>query len=56
MFKLDSFVLTLLYNQCKTIGTSIGFGAFEGFVVYFSIVTLAVLKGTSNINIKKVKK
>lgn len=56
MFRLDSIVFTLLYNQCRNLGNSLGFGAFEGAVIYFSILTLAVFKGLNINNTKKVVK
>ncbi|MGL4739819.1 MAG: hypothetical protein ACRC41_03325 [Sarcina sp.] len=45
-------IINNIYNECNSLGSALGFGAFEGGVIYFSIFSLIVLKGTDAI--KKV--
>lgn len=45
MFKLDTTIFNYLYIHCKILGGAFNFSAFEGFVMYLGIFTLAGLKG-----------
>ncbi|MGL5634879.1 MAG: hypothetical protein ACRCX8_16830 [Sarcina sp.] len=45
-------IINNIYNQCNSLGSALGFGAFEGGIIYFSIFSLIILKGTDAI--KKV--
>lgn len=42
MFDLDLRVFTFCYNQCRNLGKSFGFGAFEGMVLYVGIILLPI--------------
>lgn len=53
MFNLDLKVFYYLYDNCRVLGSAFGFGAFEGFVMYASVITLAIVKVNEA---KKVKK
>ena len=55
MFDLDLQVFNYLYNTCKILGKTFGYGAFEGFIMYLGIIVLAVLKGIE-ISKRKSKK
>lgn len=52
MFDLDLRLFYFIYNQCRSLGSAFGFGAFEGFIMYLSIIMLAV----SEVMNKKGKK
>ena len=54
MFDLDLALYAFLYRSCAKLGDVFGFGAWEGFIIYAGIITLAVLKGIEIS--KKVKK
>ena len=53
MFDLDIRVFNSIYYQCNQLGSLFGFGAFEGLVMYGSLILLAVIKVSEA---KKVKK
>ncbi|MBD7909723.1 MULTISPECIES: hypothetical protein [Clostridium] len=56
MFRLDLLVYNFIFNNCQALGNVFGFGAFEGFIIYAGVITVAVMK-IFNDNIKKdVKK
>lgn len=44
MFDLDIRIFNLIYTQCASLGKAFCLGAFEGFVMYSSIVVLAIVK------------
>ncbi|MCI1478203.1 MAG: hypothetical protein LKH93_19755 [Clostridium beijerinckii] len=54
MFNLDIQLFNYLYNSCRLLGNAFNMGAFEGFVLYGSVMVLAVVKVTDS-NFKKVK-
>lgn len=57
MFKLDSIFFSFIFNSCKTLGNTFGYGAFEGAVIYLGLFTIAGIKGFSKAsNNKKVVK
>ncbi|HAT4259261.1 hypothetical protein ACV3RC_14310 [Clostridium perfringens] len=41
-------MLDIIYNSCKSLGSVFGFGAMEGFIIYFGIVAYAFLKATGS--------
>lgn len=48
----------LIYNACKTTGWALGFGAFEGAIIYFGIIIsgyLMVVNKKDNNSISMVK-
>ncbi|MCE5221648.1 MAG: hypothetical protein LLF98_10400 [Clostridium sp.] len=53
MFDLDIKLFSLLYSCCKSLGNIFGFGAFEGMIMYSSVILLGITEVT---NSKKVKK
>lgn len=55
MFNLDLQLFNFIYSNCKHLGGAFGYGAFEGFVLYGSVIALAIVKVT-DINSKKVNK
>ncbi|WP_238899388.1 hypothetical protein [Clostridium sp. YIM B02500] len=55
MFNLDLQLFNFIYSNCKHLGGAFGYGAFEGFVLYGSVIALAIVKVT-DINYKKVHK
>ncbi|NOW07242.1 hypothetical protein [Clostridium beijerinckii] len=54
MFNLDVQLFNYLYSSCKLLGNAFYMGAFEGFVLYSSVMVLAIVKVTDS-NSKKVK-
>lgn len=44
LFRTDLNLFNLIYQQCKSLGNVFYMGAFEGFVMYASIITLAIVK------------
>lgn len=54
MFNLDIQLFNYLYNSCRLLGNAFNMGIFEGFVLYGSVMALAVVKVTDS-NSKKVK-
>jgi uncharacterized membrane protein YjgN (DUF898 family) len=44
MFNLDLKLFYYLYKNCRALGSAFGFGAFEGFIMYSSVIVLAVVK------------
>ena len=47
MFDLDIAIFEFIYNSCMRLGRAFGYGAFEGFIIYFIIVagsTIAVIE------------
>lgn len=44
LFRTDISIFNLVYQQCKGLGSIFCMGAFEGFVMYASIITLAIVK------------
>lgn len=55
MFNLDIRLFNYIYNNCKSLGSTFGFGAFEGLVMYSSLILLAIVKVREGNN-KKAKK
>ncbi|GEP65185.1 hypothetical protein CBE01nite_29530 [Clostridium beijerinckii] len=53
MFDLDLKVFYFFYSHCKVLGSIFGFGAFEGAIMYISVIALAIVKVNEA---KKVKK
>ena len=53
MFNLDFRLFNAIYEHCYRLGSSFGYGAFEGLVLYASVISLAVITVASN---KKVEK
>lgn len=51
MFNLDIGLFSFLYEHCKSLGNAFGFGAFEGLILYASVILLTVTTVTN----KKVK-
>ncbi|HBJ1647836.1 TPA: hypothetical protein LA462_002351 [Clostridium botulinum] len=51
MFNLDLRVFEFIYSKCTSLGNTIGFGAFEGFILYTGLILLIIIKVTT----KKVK-
>lgn len=45
---LDVIVLSFIYKQCLILGSAFGFGAFEGGVIYASLLTLLGFKVAEN--------
>ena len=44
MFDFDIRIFNFFYQQCKSLGNVFCMGAFEGFVMYTSLITLAIVK------------
>lgn len=44
MFNLDIRIFNLIYQQCKSLGDAFYMGAFEGFIMYSSLIALAIVK------------
>lgn len=44
----------IIYNSCKTLGSVLGFGAFEGFIIYVGVVTYGFLRVTGSNKDKKI--
>lgn len=55
MFNLDLQLFNFIYSNCKHLGGAFGYGAFEGFVLYGSVIALAIVKVTDSKS-KKVNK
>jgi hypothetical protein len=53
MFNLDMPVFNYIYNSCRQMGNVIGFGAYEGFIIYGCIISLGVIKFLDVKNAKK---
>ena len=45
IFYLDKLVFDFIYHQCFKIGSIFCMKAFEGFIIYLSIFSLAIIKG-----------
>lgn len=43
MFNLDVAIFNFIYEQCKGLGTALGYGALEGFITYFIIIAGSAL-------------
>ncbi|MGL5577109.1 MAG: hypothetical protein ACRDCW_16340 [Sarcina sp.] len=39
-------ILNVIYEECHSLGSALGFGAFEGGVIYFSVFSLIIFKCT----------
>ncbi|MGL4451545.1 MAG: hypothetical protein ACRCTZ_10175 [Sarcina sp.] len=39
-------ILNVIYEECHSLGSTLGFGAFEGGVIYFSVFSLIIFKCT----------
>ena len=37
-------IMNMIYEECHSLGSSFGFGAFEGGVIYFSVFSLIIFK------------
>ncbi|WP_297519500.1 hypothetical protein [uncultured Clostridium sp.] len=37
-------IINIIYEECNSLGSSFGFGAFEGGVIYFSVFSLIIFK------------
>ncbi|MGL5067059.1 MAG: hypothetical protein ACRC6T_04410 [Sarcina sp.] len=37
-------IVNMIYEECNSLGSSFGFGAFEGGVIYFSVFSLIIFK------------
>lgn len=55
MFDLDIRLFNIIYHQCKILGSIFSMGAFEGFIMYVSVVALGIVK-VQEARHKKVKK
>ncbi|HFD2054535.1 TPA: hypothetical protein ACF2DR_001711 [Clostridium perfringens] len=44
----------IIYNSCKALGSTFGFGSFEGFIIYAGIVSYGVLRVTEGNKGKKI--
>lgn len=44
MFDFDIRIFNVVYEQCKSLGQVFCMGAFEGFVMYSSLLVLAIVK------------
>lgn len=44
MFSLDMRVFNYIYSNCRQIGNVFGYGAFEGFIMYSSLISIGLLK------------
>lgn len=53
MFKLDLAIFNFIYSNCKILGSALGYGAREGFVIYLGIFGIAI---TRTINKRKAVK
>lgn len=42
MFKLDISLFDFLYKYCKSLGNAFGYGAFEGLVLYSTVILLGI--------------
>lgn len=48
MFDLDLGIIRFLYLKCKIAGAALGYGAFEGAVIYIGVIAYAFFKGSKN--------
>lgn len=55
MFDLDLKIFSFIYSNCRSLGRVFYLGAFEGFVMYSSLILLAVVKVKES-NSKKAQK
>ncbi|NMF04592.1 hypothetical protein ACUH7Y_09735 [Clostridium beijerinckii] len=55
MFNLDIQLFNIIYSNCRHLGGAFGYGAFEGLVLYSSVIALAIVKVTDSKS-KKVNK
>ncbi|MGL4655131.1 MAG: hypothetical protein ACRCWM_04475 [Sarcina sp.] len=39
-------IVNVIYEECHSLGSALGFGAFEGGVIYFSVFSLIIFKCT----------
>lgn len=53
MLNSDIRVFNYVYNNCRQMGNIFGFGAFEGFIMYGSLLSLGLVRFFET---KKVKK
>lgn len=53
---LDVAVLGFIYKQCFLLGSSFGFGALEGGVMYTLLIALGVVKVKESKSKREVKK
>lgn len=37
-------IINIIYEECHSLGTNLGFGAFEGGVIYLSVFSLIIFK------------
>lgn len=44
MLDFDIRIFNIIYEQCKSLGSVFYMGAFEGFVMYASLIALAITK------------
>lgn len=44
MFNLDIRAFNYIYSSCHQIGNIFGYGTFEGFIMYGSLISLGILK------------
>lgn len=49
---LENF-LSFGYNQCVRLGYTMGFGAFEGLVIYIGIIALIIVRVKNDLEFKK---
>lgn len=42
MFSLDFRLFNVIYEHCYKLGSSFGYGAFEGLVLYASVIMLGI--------------
>lgn len=43
MFGLDKVIFYFVYKHCLRVGSSFGFGAFEGFIMYFMAISSGII-------------
>lgn len=39
-------IINVIYEECHSLGSALGFGTFEGGVIYFSVFSLIIFKCT----------
>ena len=44
MLDFDIRIFNVIYEQCRSLGNIFCMGAFEGFVMYASLIALAIVK------------
>lgn len=52
-FYLDIEIAKVAYNSCQRLGQVFGYGAFEGMVMYMSVITLGIFEGIRTSKRKK---